>query len=185
MTLRSCIFLLFLFTSCGLRVTNYVDDNILVGSWQMNEVICYDINREFEIEIYALDSSTTTAQLDFGASDFSYSLSSSGCNTSAVGRYSTEFEGDSEDVMDMGSVTVSGESCEVDITDSGTNTVGTVSIDFDLFAPSALGLSWFIEELASGSTNLTLDLFTLFEGSSDGDGCGGQTCICTAVYSKI
>lgn len=182
--IRFLLPLAFLFlSSCGLRVTNFVDDNVLVGNWTMTQIVCLDANRENELEVYALDSSTSS-QIEFGASNFSYSVSASSCNSSAVGRYSTEFEGDNTDILDMGSITVSTDSCDVSITDSGVNTVGTVSVDFDLSVPSAIGLTWDIETLASGTTTLTLDLFTLFEGSTDGDGCGGQTCICVAEFNK-
>lgn len=174
----------FFFTSCGLRVTNYVSDNVLAGSWQLDEIVCVDETRTTELEVYALDS-TVTAQIDFSASTFSYSVSASDCNTSAIGRYSTEFENDFTDVLDMASVTVSSESCDVDLTDSGDNSVGTTSIDFDLYAPEAVDLVWEVEELESGTTVLRLDFFSLFNGSSDGDGCGGTPCTCVLEFNKI
>ncbi len=176
------ISLLFL-TSCGLKITNYVSDNVLYGQWEMNSIVCWDTTRTSELEEYALPDGTS-AQIDFGATDFNYSLTSSDCSTSAYGRYSTEFEGDNEDYVTFGSV-VSGEACEIDIVDSGAADAGTTSVKFDLYAPNAKDMLWTIEELESGSTVLTLDFFTTFEGSSETSGCGNAGCVCVAEFTKI
>ena len=170
--------------SCGLRITNYVDENVLIGSWSMQRIICYNNSLdEIIIEQYEL-TSDIDAQLNFDGSDFSYSMRRSGdCSTSAIATYVTNFEGDSRDVLDLKDV-ISGEVCDQSLNDSGPNSVGSVSVAFDLFAPEARDLYWEIEGSGDDSV-LKLEMFTTFAGSSESSGCGGQLCRCVASYDKI
>lgn len=178
--LRIVVFILF--SSCGLRITNYVDDNVLIGSWKMDKIVCYSSGLTTIIEQYEL-TSDMSAQVDFQRADFSYSLSSNTCSTSATALYVTEFEGDRRDTLLLKDV-ISGQACSINLNDSGPNATGTVDVVFDLYAPNAKDLYWNIDTINEVDV-LSLQMFTTFQGSSSAGGCGSKPCTCLIDYKKI
>lgn len=176
--LNKVLFFTLFLSSCGLKITNFIEENVLAGSWEMKEINCYNSSRTDILEKYVLPSDVSS-EMQFDANDFNYSLTSDTCSTSAVGDYETTFDGDLEDRMDFGSV-LSGENCQIDITDTGPSTIGLTTIPFDLYAPAAKDLFWELDD-ANDTEVLELEIFTNFNGSTNVNGCAGE-CICLIEY---
>lgn len=169
--------LLFLTSSCGLKVVNELNDNLLLGKWEVNKLVCYN-KADFTVakEEYLI-TSTDAPTLEFKSVDFSYSVSTSQpCISSAYGAYTTDFDGSGRGVVEFVNVNTS-VACNLllnDIRGSG----GTVSIPLSLVVLSAKNLNWVRQE-----QTLELEAFTSFKGSSTSS-CLSE-CECRFEYLKI
>jgi len=177
MNLKNLVIFLIVFSGCGLRITNEQGENIFLGSWKLESIICYEnTERSAIIEKYNTDS-VVDIVLKFSGNIFEYSANGS-CTTSAYGRYKTEFNGDAIDYMDLFNM-ITGSTCDISMTDAGPNLVGTFPVSFTVLPIEATNLYWIYNP-----PSLELQFPTSFKGSSSVGGCNG-VCVCMGDYTKI
>lgn len=168
---------LFIFNSCGLKITENVDDNVLLGTWSLNAISCYSSKEStIEIERYSIPNSLNIT-LTFSGNKATYAASGV-CTTSSVGLYSTNFNGTSTGILDIIDVLTGGETCEEDLEDSGVSSVGTHSISTTLDGTYSTNLEWLV---TNERDILELTYFTGFRGSANETACGA-TCYCKAQF---
>ena len=170
------LLLLFLLSSCGLKVTNEIDENVLIGTWELEGLTCFDSeDKNVELESYDVDA-VADVSIIFAGNKITYEVVST-CTTSAVGQYRTDFNGDSLGEVDFFDL-ITGSTCDVDIADIGPNTVGTISVNLALLQSRSNALDWIVD-----GDSLELELGTLFVGSTAVTGCLSN-CYCVGSYSQ-
>jgi hypothetical protein len=179
--MKKSIILVSLFTvmSCGLKITETVNDNVLLGKWVLEKIYCLSsLDAVDYTELYLADGVVTTA-LTIEGSRFEYTAIGV-CTTSSSGLYSTSFNGTSTGVLDFVEVTTGGLTCVEEFTDSGLNNVGLTNITTNLSGLYSSDLSWLV---SADKKSLELGYYSDFKGSAHVDGCEGA-CSCFAVFSK-
>jgi hypothetical protein len=175
------IILFFISSSCGLKITNEISENVFVGSWTLDYVACYNSESESTIfEQYDFKSNNHDVVFQFEGRSFTYEVAtaSTPCTTTAYGVYNTDFNGDSKGNVDLSSIT-SGSSCDISIVDSGPNSVaGPTTVNMALLPSKSLDLYWLVD----GST-MELELVSGFLGSVQNPGCQGL-CFCKGFFLK-
>ncbi len=163
---------------CGLKVTSEVYDNLLFANWDLTKIECYQTaTRSNLLEEYPIDANTE-ATLNFKSnSEFTYEVHGS-CTTNAYGRYSSDFDGDDNDTVTLFKV-VTGNTCEIDITDNGASKVGVTSVDFTLLESLSSDLYWKVTD----GTTLNIKLPTNFTGSNESTVCA-EKCFCYGVFTQ-
>jgi hypothetical protein len=167
-----------LISSCGLKITNEISENVFMGSWTLDYVACYNSEEENTvIEKYEFENLNHDVIFDFEGRDFSYEVASN-CTTTAHGVYSTEFDGDSKGYVEFSKID-SGSTCDLSIPDSGPNSVsGPTSVDMAILPSKSSDLFWLVD-----GTTMELELGTGFRGSSENPGCQGL-CFCKGYFLK-
>lgn len=169
---------IFLFFSCGLKVTNEINENVLLGTWQLERIKCYGPTSS----VIALEDYIITGEADvvieFFSNRFEYNASSevgAGCSTSGIANYKTSFDGDGDDDLSFSKLTNSG-NCSVDIVDVESG----LTVNIPLLVDSEVNedLSWRRQKQI-----LDFQLMTSFVGSNEGE-CK-QQCTCIGKYNKI
>lgn len=174
---------LFLFilslTGCGLKIKSEVDDNILLGTWNLNRITCAkDEASEAELEKYIFDGAVAVT-IVFSDSRVAYTAAGV-CSTSTNGLYSTNFNGTSTGVLDITDVETAGVTCTESITDTGLSTVGNITITTSLIATYSKSLNWLI---TNERDILVLEYYGNFQGSTDARTCSGN-CYCKGIFTK-
>jgi hypothetical protein len=165
--------------SCGLKITETVNDNVLLGKWTLEKIYCLNsLDAVDHTELFLADDVVTT-ELTIEGSRFEYTAIGA-CTTSSSGLYSTDFNGTSTGVLDFVEVATGGLTCVEVFTDSGINNVGTASITTTLSGLNSSDLTWLVSADRKG---LELSYYSEFKGSAHVDGCEGA-CSCYAVFSK-
>lgn len=168
-----------MFTSCGLRESQTVHENVLIGEWRLQRISCaLSETSGLEIERYDMETSVDTS-LTFKGQFIDYS-SVGTCTTTSIGKYSTEFNGTSTGILKFYDVLTGSETCVEDIVDGGTSAVGSQSIPTTLISKNAESLKWIYSK---DSESLELEYFNEFKGSSEQFTCSGS-CFCTAIFIK-
>jgi hypothetical protein len=176
------ILLIFIFTmsACGLKITEEVDENVLLGTWELATIICYESEENLlEMERYVIPSSLAI-HIEFNGSKVRYSASGASCATSSIGLYSTNFNGTSTGVLDITDVVTGGETCYETITDSGLGTVGDVNVTTNLDGHYSKNLNWLI---TNERDILDLTYYSNFRGSANSLTCE-EECYCKSVFRK-
>ncbi|MBD66742.1 MAG: hypothetical protein CME62_16160 [Halobacteriovoraceae bacterium] len=178
------IFLLLLIvsaTSCGLKITTEVNENLLNGQWQLENIFCFtpDNSTNFKERYDFSDSSDVQVVMDLGNGDMQYDMTSSDCTTTAHGNFVTDYEDDFSDELDFFNV-VSGSTCDIDVNFVGDDGNGVGTVKFALLASESKQLTWEVNE---DKDYLSLDFYTGFQGSNLGSYCG-NACNCEARFSK-
>ena len=179
--MKLILLLIFLFTNsaCGLKITEEVDDNILLGTWNLTAISCLSsAESTIELERYVFPS-TIQVKIIFSGSKITYSAVGT-CSTSSVGLYSTNFNGTSTGMLDIINVITGGITCSETLTDSGLGTVGDQSITTTLDGNYSQGLNWLI---TNERDTLELSYYTGYNGSSTVTTCEGN-CYCKAIFRK-
>lgn len=173
-------FLIFLtLTGCGLKIRSEVDDNILLGTWNLNRITCIENETsETELEKYVFEG-VVGVTIVFSDSRVAYTAAGA-CSTSTNGLYSTNFNGTSTGVLDITDVETAGVTCAESITDTGLNTVGNITITTSLIATYSKNLNWLI---TNERDILVLEYYGDFQGSSDAETCSGN-CYCKGIFTK-
>ncbi len=178
--IKALYLLLFLFfwVSCGLRESTEEYDNPLEGTWVLTEYNCAETFTEtVGKEIYDFEDSSIDITVKFDASKITYN-SVGTCTTSSYGAYSLVYDESESGQIDISNVVSGGTTCTEDVTDSGDDLVGTVSVNTTMDGTDTQDLEWFIE-----SNVLYIQNFTNFYGSSDIFVCNGE-CICRGTFTK-
>lgn len=172
------IFILLVFTqACGLKITNEIDDNVLIGSWELSNISCYNNQNESTIfEDY--DMTSHNIKFIFDGTSFSYEVNSALCTSTSYGRYSTNFNGTSTGELDLINIISSG-TCDVTQSDDGPNSVGVTTITTEVLPSTSDDLFWLVN-----GDSLEFEFGTGFRGSSNNPGCQGL-CFCKGFYTKI
>lgn len=176
-------FSLFFCFSCGLKITTEVEENLLIGSWELEEIKCYKgIVSNSYVERYEMDSvSDLEVTLKIEGQDVQYTVTSDTCTTSATALYSTKFDGTKSGKVDFVKV-ISGSTCNYTMAFTGSLGNGTDgTIRFAMLSNYSEDLDW---EISEDRQTLTLDFFTDFKGSDSTSFCS-EVCYCTGVYGKI
>lgn len=167
-----------------MKVTNEIDDNILLGKWELDILTCYKTNNpNVFIERYQIkDEPNLDVVIEFIGSEISYTVEDTGCTTSATGFYATEFDGSASGVLDFRRVLSAG-TCNVTVPFVGNGAPGANgSIKFALLGTTSTNLDWEMND--NTFTRMKLDFFTSFLGSNDGGYCA-EECFCIGTFDKI
>lgn len=174
---------LFLFSqSCGLKITTEVDENLLLGTWELEEIKCYlPVTSNSYVERYEMDSvSDLKVTLQFEGQNVQYTVASDTCTTSATATYATDFNGTGNGKVDLVKV-ISGSTCDYTMNFTGNGGGGTTGvIKFALLSTYSSDLDWVV---STDKTLLYLDFFTDFKGSSEVNYCD-EGCTCVGTYQK-
>lgn len=171
------LLILTIFSSCGLKIQNEIGENVLIGSWRLDHISCFNAEDEDTVyEKYRFQANNHDVLITFEGRQVYYEVDSS-CTTSTYGSYVTDFDGDSKGYIDFKNV-ISGSSCSISINDDGVNSVGTVSVNMTLIPSKAIDLFWLVDE-----DSLELEVGTGFMGSPQNPGCQGL-CFCKGYFEK-
>ena len=178
------IFLLMFLYSCGLKITTEVDDNVLLGSWELSRVKCYlPTTATSYVEDYDFDSDNTlTVTIDFVNSNIQYMVSTNSCSTSATGVYSADFNGTGKGLVTLSKIVLGATTtCDVDVPFVGNGAGnGTGSVKLTMNSNFSSDLNW---QISDDRKTLTLDMYTGFNGSAESLFCA-TGCNCQGTYSK-
>ena len=169
--------------SCGLKVTSEISDNVLLGKWQLDYVDCFaSVNDNTLVEQFQFKTSNHELLVEFDGSDFIYEVSSTAdptCSTTAYSKYSTEFDGDSVGYIDFSDITSSG-SCSLDLTDTGPDTLGNITVAMAMLPSNSENIYWLYD-----GTNLYMELPVELVGTNeDFPGCDSN-CFCRGFFNEI
>ncbi len=171
--------LVFFTAGCGLKITEKVNENVLLGKWKMNRISCKaDENSTTELELYEIDS-IATIYLTLEDDRVNYT-STGACSTSSAGFYTTNFNGTSTGILDFIDILTGGVTCTETVIDSGNNSVGPTVIPTTLVDINGKNIAWLV---TNAKDVMELDFFTDFKGSADGDACNA-TCVCKGYLTK-
>ena len=97
------VFIFLLINSCGLKVTNEINENVLLGSWSLDKIYCYPtVVSNSYLEDYDISGNTDLSiSIDFVSPDIQYMVSTTGCSTSATGKYNADFKGTGTGLVDI------------------------------------------------------------------------------------
>ena len=169
------------FSSCGLRISQEVDDNVLLGAWELIEIRCAETyDSTTNIEIYNSVADLRHILTFSTGSKITYSSTGDNCSTSATGTYLTDFNGSRKGSVDLIDIITGSDTCFEDFVDSGTADVGTQSILMSLDGSFSTGLEWTV---TNDESTLKIQLFNGYVGSNSVIGCG-ETCVCSGIYTK-
>lgn len=169
----------FLIQSCGLKITEHIDENVLLGTWELQHISCgSSFSTTTEKERFRVDN-VAEIILTFEGSKITYA-SSGTCTTSSTGMYSTDFNGTSTGVLDIISVITGGTTCSESFTDIGSSAVGTVTVTTTLDGIDSKSLDWLV---TNDKDILELKYFQSFEGSATSETCNSE-CFCKGIFYK-
>ena len=173
----SYIYPLILLSSCGLRQSQTVHENVLTGEWTLERVSCaLTESSGLEIERYDMNNSVEMT-LRFDGQFIDYS-SVGRCTTTSIGKYKTEFDGTSKGVLDFYDVLTGSDTCTEPIFDSGTSLVGEQEIPTTMINKNTQSLSWIYSK---DSKSLEMEYFSDFKGSEEQIACSAN-CYCSAIF---
>lgn len=174
----SFVFLFFL-SSCGLKVSQEVSDNVLLGEWSLDKVQCGDeFDLTVETELYYFESNSIDVGLTFDGSRLSYK-SIGDCTTTSTGIYKTDFNGTSKGVVDFYDIITGGTTCFETINEIKTGTDQSVRTTLD--GTFSEDMDWKVSEDRS---TLYLTYPNGLEGSSETTGCA-LSCYCRAKFDRV
>lgn len=171
------LYLLIFLTSCGLRDSQTLSDNVFQGEWTLTRIGCYvSSSTDSEIETYEI-SNVSDISFSVVGSQFEYT-SKGTCTTSSFGRYNTDFDGTGIGSVSFYNVVTGGTTCTETVQDSGTSGVPdqTITTTFT----NANNLRWVYSELNS---TLEIEFFANFKGSGEQSTCNSN-CFCTALFTN-
>jgi len=177
-----------LLSSCGLKVTNEIDDNVLLGSWKLDSIQCFQPNdNQNFVESYDISvDESLDITIDFISSSIQYMVSSDrnmsdDCSTSSTAMYKADFNGTGAGLVDIYQVVLGSiEKCKIEVPFTGNGGGGgTGSINLTMNSNYSRDLNWSISD---DRETLILDFFTDFKGS-DSSYCNGL-CNCKGTYAK-
>lgn len=174
---KSILILLFILSSCGLRLTKEVDKNLLLGKWEMEFIKCYKTKfEESELEKYRL-TGEVSGEIEFTDGKINYSAKGDTCTTSSTGDYKVTYSAQNVGVVEIQNPVVGGK-CAESVVDS--RSTQAHSIDFDMDTSIAKSLAWKILD----TNYLVIDFFTKFKGSSLSNFCL-NSCHCRLELKKF
>ncbi|MAX65614.1 MAG: hypothetical protein QF441_13945 [Bacteriovoracaceae bacterium] len=177
--MRGFLIFLFFMTSCGLKVTEEVHENVLQGEWTLDKIVCSSsFNSDDVIENYEFDNSTQV-KLTIKGLNISYSASGV-CSTSSTGILVTNFNGSSTGVLDLVNIITGGVTCSESLLDNSDDSVGSVSIPTTLDGSQSKDLNWLV---TNAEDVMELSHFSGFKGSSEATSCNSN-CHCRGIFLK-
>ena len=176
----TCILLL---TSCGLRESENLNDNVLQGSWTLQRISCALTETSgTEVERYDVTEAiggTLDVTMLINSNQVEY-VASGTCTTSSYANYTTRFDGTSQGEVEFYNVLTGGETCTQDINDSGASTIGTQTIPTTMISSNTKDLNWIYDD---SSSSLELEYYAVYNGSAESVTCSSD-CYCTALFIK-
>ena len=174
------VFIIFFQLSCGLKITEEVNDNVLLGTWEAYRISCISgTDGVTELERYEISSITLAINLVLDGSNMNYSASGV-CSTSSYGNYVTSFNGTGTGIVDFNDVVSGGLTCTEILSDSSANNVGAINIPTTFLDINGKNISW---EVTENDSVLILSHYANFKGSSTPSVCN-NSCLCNVYFSK-
>ena len=173
------LLVLLLTLSCGYRDQALENENLLEGSWELEQITCSADSNSTVLETYLSESPIDSSQVVFSGRGFTYAVQvagSPGCQTNVSGAYGANY--DFRTSGDLNFYSVSSHSiCDATV-DEKNNLATGVSILFGVNEVFATNLEWSVVD-----SELSLQLPLEFRGSSAGP-CAGS-CICIGQFLKF
>ncbi len=165
--------------SCGLKITEEVDENVLIGTWTLDSISCGSTFSTTTEKERFIVTGTSTVTLTIEGNKITYA-SSGACTTSSTALYSTNFNGSSTGVLDITDVLTGGTTCSESLTDTGQNSVGTLSVPTTMDGTFSKSLNWLV---TNGRDIFELKYYANFNGSGVSVSCNDE-CICKGIFKK-
>jgi len=164
-------------TGCGLKEDVEAFDNVLIGTWNLTKLNCYDTDLTGTLkESYSINSENISYV--FQSVKFTYAAEDSGsCTNSATGSYGVSYSSQAIGKVSLTEVLTTSV-CDITITED--NGAGNIDIPFAMSATASntSNLYWDVT-----SEILTMQVATGFSGSSGASYCS-SSCTCYGTFSN-
>lgn len=169
------LLLLFILTSCGLKITKEVNENVLIGSWELEEMKCYKVSETVPVEEYIFINQGDFV-IKFDSASYNYNVSTGSCVTSSIGQYGSSSNGVAIGKLDLVNV-LNSDQCSIDLLEI--NGAGTVTISLVVDQQNSKSREW-----QRINDDLRLQFFSSFNGSPIGSKCNTE-CKCFGLFKRI
>tara|TARA_Y100000385_G_C13072743_1_gene629846 strand:+ start:784 stop:1317 length:534 start_codon:yes stop_codon:yes gene_type:complete len=172
-----------LFNSCGLRQDSESYENVLLDTWNLAEIKCYNPNYTSgnRLERYVI-SNLITVEMKFTPRSFTYAVTETGntenCITAANGGYGIGYINAKEGSVRYKNMNLN-IGCDIEVSESSGGTPVTIPFGLSALEDDADALYWTINT----ESQLVLQVSTGFQGSDVGTLCG-EECICYGIFSS-
>lgn len=173
-----------LFNACGLRDDTESYDNVLLDTWTLAEIKCYNPNYTSgnRLERFVINS-LITVEMKFTPRSFTYAVTETNnpvenCITSANGGYIIRYTNATEGNVRYENLNLSA-GCDIDINESSGGDPVSVPFGLSALEDDSEALFWAV----NSESQLVLQVSTGFQGSEDVSFCG-EECLCYGFFNS-